>query len=73
MVFLKISQNSQENTCAGVSFLIKLQKSGLQHYLKRDSSTGEFCKIFNNTFFYRTPPVAASVIDHQHNLAKCST
>ena len=24
-VFLKVSQNSQENTCAGVSFLIKLQ------------------------------------------------
>ena len=27
-VFLKISQNSQENTCAKVSFLIKLQASG---------------------------------------------
>ena len=27
MVFLKISQNSQENTCARVSFLIKLQVS----------------------------------------------
>ena len=31
-VFLKISQNSQENTCARVSFLIKLQASGLQLY-----------------------------------------
>ena len=29
-VFLKISQNSQENTCATLSFLIKLQASGLQ-------------------------------------------
>ena len=29
-VFLEISQNSQENTCARVSFLIKLQASGLQ-------------------------------------------
>ena len=28
-VFLKILQNSQENTCAGVSFLIKLQASGI--------------------------------------------
>ena len=28
-VFLEISQNSQENTCAGVSFLIKLQASDL--------------------------------------------
>ena len=31
-VLLKISQNSQENTCAGVSFLIKLQVTGLQLY-----------------------------------------
>ena len=27
-LFLEISQNSQENTCARVSFLIKLQGSG---------------------------------------------
>ena len=31
-VFLKISQNSQKNTCARVSFLIKLQASSLQLY-----------------------------------------
>ena len=31
-VFLEISQNSQENTCARVSFLIKLHASGLQLY-----------------------------------------
>ena len=31
-VFLEISQNSQENTCARVSFLIKLHASGLQIY-----------------------------------------
>ena len=31
-VFLKISQNSQEDTCARVSFLIKLQASGLRLY-----------------------------------------
>ena len=36
-VFLKISQNSQEITCARVSFLIKLQA-----YLKRDFDTGVF-------------------------------
>ena len=29
-VFLKISQNSQENTCARLSFLIKLQVLGLR-------------------------------------------
>ena len=32
MVFLKISQNSQENTCARVSFLIKLQAWGLHFF-----------------------------------------
>ena len=31
-VSLEISQNSQENTCARVSFLMKLQVSGLQLY-----------------------------------------
>ena len=52
-VFLKISQYLQENTCVRASFLIKLQASG----------TGVFLwilEIFQNTFFYRTPPVAAS-------------
>ena len=29
-VFLEISQNSQENACARVSFLIKFQALGLQ-------------------------------------------
>ena len=31
-VLLEISHNSQENTCASVSFLIKLRASGLQLY-----------------------------------------
>ena len=31
-VFLEFSQNSQENTRARISFLIKLQVSGLQLY-----------------------------------------
>ena len=31
-VFFKMLQNSQENTCARVSFLIKLQASGLKLY-----------------------------------------
>ena len=31
-MFLEISQNSQENTCARVFFLIKLQGSRLQLY-----------------------------------------
>ena len=41
-VLLKISQNSQVNTCVGVSFLITLQASGLQYYQTRDSDTGVF-------------------------------
>ena len=41
-VFLKISQNSKENTCARVSFLLKLQTSGLQIYQRRDSGTAVF-------------------------------
>ena len=40
-------QNSQENTCARDHFLIKLQ------------TEAEFCEIFKNTPFYRTPPMAA--------------
>ena len=39
-LFLKISQNSQENTCAEVSFLINLQANSLKLYLKRGSNTG---------------------------------
>ena len=45
-VFLKLSQNSQENTCASASFLI--------------FSPCEFYEIFKNTYFYRIPSVAAS-------------
>ena len=47
-MFLDISQNSQENTCTRVSFLIKL---------KRDSGTVVFLWILRNFqehFFYRT-------------------
>ena len=38
--FLEISQNSQEKTCARVSFSKKLQASAT--LLKRDSGTGVF-------------------------------
>ena len=58
------SQNSQENTCARVSFLIKLRAWVLQLYLNRESGTGFFLWIllnFKEHLFYRTPPVAASV------------
>ena len=43
--FLKISQNLQENTCAGVSFLIILAQA----------FSSDFCKIFKNTNFVEHP------------------
>ena len=62
--FLEISQNSQENTCARVFFLIKLQASALQLYLKETLAqvfSCKFCDISRNICCYRAPPVAASV------------
>ena len=60
-VFLNISQNSKENTCARVSFLIKSQAKTLAQVF-----ACEFCEISRNTFSYRTPPVAA--FDYYHYL-----
>ena len=61
-VSLEISQNSQENTCSRVSFLIRPEDCNL---INKETLTQmfscEFCKIFQNTFFHRTPLVAASV------------
>ena len=56
-MFLEISQSSQENTCARVSFLIKLQVSGPQacNFIKIEALaqifSGEFCEISKNTSF----------------------
>ena len=53
-VFLEILQNSQENTCSRVSFLIELQASTC-NVIKKETLTQmffcEFCEIFKNTFF----------------------
>ena len=46
-MFLEILENSQEKTCAGVSFLKKLQTSILQLYWKRHSGIS----VFKNAFF----------------------
>ena len=50
---LQISKNSLENTCARVSFLIKLQALGLQLYYEavKQVFSYKFCKIFESTFF----------------------
>ena len=51
-VFLKIYQNSQENTCAEVSSLIKLKAWG--NFMKKDTLAQvlscECWEIFKNTF-----------------------
>ena len=60
-VFLEISQNSQENTCARASFLIKLQAC---NFIKTETLAQvfscEFCEISKNIFCCRTPLVTTS-------------
>ena len=65
-VILEISQNSQENPCARVSFLVKLQAESC-NFVKKEIlaqlfSCG-FCEISKSTFLYRTPLMAASVCE----------
>ena len=72
-VFLEISQNSPESTCARVSFLIKLQARSATLLKKRPWRRCffcEFCEISKNTFSYRTHPVAASGLSHQDCVIK---
>ena len=59
-VFLEISQNSQENTCAKVSFLLKLQA------LAQVFSCG-FCEISKNTFLIECLRETASVLYSEKN------
>ena len=64
-LFLEILQNSQENTCDRVSYLINLQAKACNFIIKETLAQVlccEFCEISKNTFFYRTPPVAASLV-----------
>ena len=62
-VFLKISQNSQENNCARVSVLIKLPAC---NFIKKESPiqmfSVEFCEIFKITFFTEDLLETASAI-----------
>ena len=59
-VFLKFLQNSQENTCARVSFLIKLQAEACNcNFIKKETLAQvfsyKFFEISKNTFSYRKP------------------
>ena len=58
-MFLEIPQNSQENTCARVSFLIKLPATSLKRRPLHKYFPVNFAKILG-TPFYKTPLVAAS-------------
>ena len=52
-VFLKIAQNLQKNTCAGV-FFMKFRPWDLQLYEKRTLAkvfSCEFWEVFQNTYF----------------------
>ena len=56
-IFLNISQNSQENTCARGSFLIKLQSWNLQLFKREILAqvfSCEFCNYLRTTFLYNT-------------------
>ena len=67
-VFLEISQNSQENTCSRVSFLIKLQAEACS-FIKKETLAHLFsCKfgeIFKNTFFTEHLRVTALVFEQK--------
>ena len=53
-MFLEISQNSQENICARISFLIKLQSEAC-NFIKKETLaqlfSSLFCEISRNTIF----------------------
>ena len=61
-VFLENSQNSHENTCFTVSLLISWTCIFIEKEILTKVFSCEFCEIAKNTFSYRTPPVAASVM-----------
>ena len=70
-VLLEISENSQENTCASASFLMKLQAPVCNFIKKRDSGTlssCEFCEISKNTFFTEYLRATASLDERLMNL-----
>ena len=53
-VLLEISQNSQESTCARISFLTKLQAWGLRFYQKEPLAqviSYKFSEISKDTYF----------------------
>ena len=73
--FLKTSQYSQENNCAEVPFLKKIVGLRPATVLKKEALTRvfycEFCEIFKNTHFYRTPLLLLSINWGVHSFSVC--
>ena len=72
-VFFKVSQNSQENNCARVSFLINLQafiKNEACNFIKKEALAQvlscEFSKFFKNTFSTEDLQTTTSVVNPFH-------
>ena len=74
-VFLEISPNSQENTYASVSFLIKLPAccNFLKKRLWHRCFPVNFVKFLRTPFFYRTPLVGGSSVCFSLCLTKLYT
>ena len=74
-VFCKVLQNSQENTCARVSFLIKLQVSAC-NFMKKETLAQvfsyEFCQISQNTFFIEHLRTTASATHPEAIVQGCT-
>ena len=61
-VFLKSLQNSQEKTCVGFSFSIRLQAYFIKKESPRQVFSCQICEIFKNTHFVGHPRTTTSVI-----------
>ena len=63
-VFLEIWQNSQENTCARASFLIKARPATLLKVTLAQVFFYQFCNISKNNFF--TEDLWATASEHKY-------
>ena len=81
-VFLKLSQNSQNNTCARIPFLMKLQADEACSYIKKEPLAQvfscEICEFFKKTVFTEhfrwlfLHEVDNEVYDHNYFISKLS-
>ena len=65
MVFLETLQNSQENICARVSFLIKLQASGATFL---QNTSGRLVLWYSSTTFLNSVEFDVSSVANQHRI-----